>query len=277
MKHRGPAWLPPIFVAILVFALSAEAAEQGGPRPGDLVRITVYGQPDLTTLARVSADNMISFPFIGQVQVGEVSIATAQNNVARALQRKGIVRNPQVNVFVETQSTLGGDFVTILGEVNDPGRYSLGNESLLATRTLLDLLAVAGGATETANSRIILFRKGEDGTGGDRREIDMDDLLTGGTLQETNVELVGGDVVIVPEADAFYIYGQVNRPGRYLMRKDMMVMHAISIGGGVTKRGNEKGIVLTRLAGGQRQQLIDAKLEDGILPEDVIYVKERFF
>lgn len=258
-------------------ALTASAAERrSGPETGDLVRVTVYGQPDLTTLARVSQDNTISFPFIGQVEVGGVSTQVAQNNIARALDRQGIVRNPQVNVLVETEGVVGDDFVTVLGEVNAPGRYSLGDESQMGTTTLLDLLAVAGGTTETANPKIIVFRSGSEGKAEMRMEVDINNLTEGGGLEDTNISLVTGDVVLVPENDVFYIYGQVARPGRYRLEKDMMVMQAISVGGGVTERGNESGIVLTRRNQGKEERL-NAALNDRILPGDVIYVKERFF
>jgi polysaccharide export outer membrane protein len=253
------------------------AERRTGPEPGDLVRVTVYGQPDLTTLAKVSTDNTISFPFIGQVQVGGISTADAQRNIARALDQQGIVRNPQVNVLVETEGSMSGDFVTILGHVQQPGRYSLGDESQIATRSLLDLIAVAGGTTPEANSRILLFRNGgEEGAEEQRMEVDIDKLTQGGGIQEVNVVFDRGDVVFVPEVDVFYIYGQVARPGRYPLEKDMMVMHAISVGGGITERGNEGGIVLTRREEGEQKRL-NAKLEDPILAGDVVYVKERFF
>jgi polysaccharide biosynthesis/export protein len=267
-----------LLVLCMVAATSAMAAERIGPEPGDLVRVTVYGQPDLTTMARVSSDNTISFPFIGEVEVGGVSTSEAQSNIARALDQQGIVRNPQVNVLVETEGSLSGDFVTILGHVTQPGRYSLGDESQIATRTLLDLIAVAGGTTADANSRVILFRNtsGGESPGSERVEVDLDDLMQAGNLEDTNLSLSQGDVVVVPEADVFYIYGQVSRPGRYPLEKNMMVMQAISVGGGVTERGNESAIVLTRLEGGE-QTRINAGLEDPIQSGDVIYVKERFF
>lgn len=253
---------------------AAEVAS--GPRPGDLVRVTVYGQPDLTTLARVGANNTISFPFIGQVVVGGVSTAEAQANIARELDRQGIVRNPQVNVLVETEGSLSGDYVTILGHVKAPGRYPLGDQSDLATNTLLDLIAVAGGTTESAHSRVVVFRSGGGESGPERIEVDIEELMQSGNLAETNLELSRGDVVMVPENDVFYIYGQVGRPGRYPLEKNMLVMHAISVGGGVTERGNEGAIAVTRLEDGKRRQM-NAKLEDPIRPGDVIYVKERFF
>ena len=263
---------------VVAASVAAAAAERSsGPEPGDLVRVTVYGQPDLTTLARVSDSNTISFPFIGEVLVGGVSTSEAQNNIARALDQQGIVRNPQVNVLVETPGTLSGEFVTILGHVGQPGRYSLGADSQLATRNLLDLIAVAGGTTEEASSRVILFRGADGESGeGERFEIDLDGFMRGDALEDANVSLSSGDVVVVPEADVFYIYGQVSKPGRYQLEKNMMVMQAISVGGGVTERGNESAIVLTRREEGEQQRL-NADLEDEIQPGDVIYVKERFF
>jgi polysaccharide biosynthesis/export protein len=281
LRLVAPDTAPLLSLGLLLMACllpwTAHAAEpRSGPVVGDLVRVTVYGQPDLTTLARVSTDQTISFPFIGQVRVGGVSTAEAEANIARALDAQGIVRNPQVNVLVETGSSLSGDFVTILGHVHRPGRYSLGEVSEVAAQTLLDLLAAAGGTTESANSRILVFRGTNNGEDAVRMEIDVNDLLAGGSLQEVNMPLSNGDVVIVPEVNVFYIYGQISQPGRYPLGHDMMVMHAISVGGGVTERGNENGIVLTRREGNGSKR-VNASLDEPLRPGDVIYVRERFF
>ncbi len=283
MKHLKHARQSAAVVALLTAwalapaAAGATAEEVSGPQTGDLVKVTVYGQPDLTTLARVASDNTISFPFVGRVKVGGVSTEQAQNNIARALDQEGILRNPQVNVLVETEGAMSGEYVTILGHVEKPGRYSLGDDSEIATRSLLDLIAVAGGTTQDANSRVVLFHDSDNESGKRKRvEIDLDSVMRGEALQEANASLEPGDVVIVPEEDVFYIYGQVSRPGRYPLEKNMMVMQAISVGGGVTERGNEGAIVLTRHSGGKQQRL-NADLQDVIQPGDVIYVKEKFF
>ncbi len=255
------------------------AAERvGGPASGDMVRVTVYGQPDLTTQARVASDNTISFPFVGQVQIGGISTAQAQANVARALERKGIVKNPQVNVLIEGFSA--GDLVTVLGQVRQPGRYPVGDESVIETRTLLDLLAVAGGTTESASARVTVFRlsNGDDAAdaGTSRVEVDLHELMSGGHIGNTNLMLRSGDLVIVPEVDAYFIYGQVRRPGRYPLLKNMTVMQAISVGGGITERGAESGLVVTRRAN-TNELKVNANSTDAIHAGDVIYVKERFF
>lgn len=255
------------------------AAERvGGPAAGDMVRVTVYGQPDLTTLARVASDNTISFPFIGQVKVGGVTTAQAQSNVAVALERKGIVKNPQVNVLIEGFSA--SDLVTILGEVRQPGRYPVGDESVIETRTLLDLLAIAGGTTESASARVTVFRRRPESdsadSGAPRIVIDLYELMSGGQIGNSNLLLQSGDLVIVPQVDAFFIYGQIRRPGRYPLLKNMTVMQAISIGGGITERGAENGLIVTRRENATEEK-IDANPSDAIRAGDVIYVKERFF
>lgn len=283
-----------IVALLIAFVGVAGAAERaGGPASGDMIRVTVYGQPDLTTQARVSRDDTISFPFIGEITVGGISTAQAQTNIARALEVSGIVKNPQVNVLIEGLSA--GELVTVLGHVNHPGRYALGDESSIETRTLLDLLAVAGGTTDSANARVTVFRipPGEETlevsdampgsidlstsvAGRVRVEVDLHELMSGGELGDANLTLQSGDLVIVPEADAFYIYGQVSRPGRYSLLKDMTVMQAIAVSGGITPRGTESGLVLTRRED-NKEQNFNADLSDPIRSGDVIYVKERFF
>lgn len=266
-------------IATLLLACSSTfAAERtSGPSAGDMVRVSVYGQPDLLTVARVSQENTISFPFIGEVRVGGISINEAQRNIADGLEEKGIVRNPQVNLLIEGLSA--GALVTILGEVQQPGRYPLVDESMVETHTLLDLLAVAGGTTEEAGTRVSVFRSEDaEDAGSERTRIDVDlhELLNGGMVGDAGIALQSGDVVVVPETEVFYIYGQINWPGRYALLKDMRVMQSISVGGGVSDRGNEKGLVLTRSKDGE-QQSREVGLEEPVQAGDVIYVKERFF
>jgi polysaccharide export outer membrane protein len=282
-----------LLTLLLVFVGIAGAAERvGGPASGDMIRVTVYGQPDLTTQTRVSLENTVTFPFIGEVKVGGITTAQAESNIASALERKGIVKNPQVNVLIEGLSA--GELVTVLGHVHQPGRYALGDESSIETRTLLDLLAVAGGTTESANTRVTVFRVAPGNAASEasdvlarpadlpldvgrlRVEVDLHELMSGGQLGNANLTLRSGDLVIVPEADVFYIYGQVSRPGRYPLLRDMTVMQAISVSGGITQRGAENGLVLTRRENA-REQNLNADLTDRIRAGDVLYVKERFF
>jgi polysaccharide export outer membrane protein len=86
-----------------------------------------------------------------------------------------------------------------------------------------------------------------------------------------------GDVVYVPKADMFYIYGEVQRPGEYLINSTMSVVKALSIAGGLTPRGTENGIIIKRKVGDGTLLEVDGKLKDIILKDDVIFIGERWF
>src|SRR4029078_7040141 len=68
--------------------------------PGDVLRIQVFQNPDLTTETRVSETGVITFPLIGNVEVGGLGVAQAEKKVAGALKGGGFVRQPQVNIIV---------------------------------------------------------------------------------------------------------------------------------------------------------------------------------
>jgi len=83
--------------------------------------------------------------------------------------------------------------------------------------------------------------------------------------------------VYVPKAPLFYIYGEVQRPGGYRIEPDISVVKALPIGGGLTLRGTENGIVVKRKNGRGDLQEVDVELGDAVLKDDVIYVGERWF
>ena len=260
------------FVALLT--LRPAAAEVRSLGVGDVVRIKVYGQPDLTTVTRISENNSINFPLIGDVIIGGLSAASAENLIESELSRKGFVKNPQVNLFVEQRFQTLNNTVTILGHVEKPGNYVLQGSTVEGVRTLVDLIAAAGGTRKEASTKGILLRA----TGKNQKKFsfDLHQILTEGVLDTTSYALRGGDIVFIPEMDVFYIYGQVQKPGRYRLERGMRVMQALPVGGGVTDRGSEKGIQIQRNVNGKIQTL-DVTPTDEVLKDDVIYVKESFF
>ena len=146
---RQVLWL----LAALMMWLSAGAQAAEIPLgSGDVVKITVFGNPDLAVETRVSESGFITFPLIGQVQVAGQSVASAEKIIATSLEKGGFVKSPQVNLIV---SVLASQQVSVLGQVNRPGRFPLD-----ATRTLLDFLALAGGVTpDGAEKRISIKRR----------------------------------------------------------------------------------------------------------------------
>lgn len=262
------------FVLSLLVAPYSFAQNGGLLGAGDIVKITVYGQPDMTTVTRISERKSINFPLIGDVTIGGITADEAESVIARELSRRGFVKNAQVNLFVEQSFQALNDTVTILGEVARPGNYPIQGAAVEGVQSVIDLIAAAGGTSEKAATKIVLVRGAS--AGRTKLEIDLYEILTGGVTNPTSYKLEGGDVIFVPEMDVFYIYGQVQRPGRYRLERGMRVMQALSVSGGVSDRGSEKGVEIKRNVDGKIKE-IDVDSTDEVLKGDVIYVKERLF
>jgi polysaccharide export outer membrane protein len=235
--------------------------------PGDSIGVQVFQNPDLTVEARVSESGVISYPLVGSVQLGGLSIADAEKRISDALRNGGYVRSPQVNI---TLRQVRGNQVAVLGQVNRPGRFPLETFNTKVS----DMLAAAGGVTSTGDDVLILTgtRQGQPF----RRVIDIPGLFLNQT-PEADVVVAGGDTLYVNKAPMFYIYGEAQRPGPYRIERGMTVMQALAQGGGPTARGSQNRLKLhRRSADGQVVETVP-QLTDLVRPEDVIYVRESIF
>jgi len=255
---------------LLVLGLSlrpAFALEEYLLSPGDILKITVFKNPDLSVDARVSESGTISYPLIGTVPLSGLTLPGAEKKIAQMLRDGGFVLNPQVNILL----TLAvGNQVAVLGEVNKPGRYPIEG----AGGHLSGMLALAGGISPTGGDIVVVTgtRAGKPF----RREVDVLKLSQNGNTAE-DLELVGGDTLFVNRAPQFYIYGQVQRPGGYRLEKGMTVMQALATGGGVTGKGTSRGIVVHRRDANGKVKETSASLDEDVHDQDVIYVKESVF
>ena len=236
-----------------------------GPR--DVVRVTVYNNPDLTTEAQLDAQGKIVFPLLGEIELGGLEKGAAESKIAEALTQGSYVKVPQVNLFV---SQFRSRQVSILGHVQKPGYYYLDSLTRLA-----DVLALAGGINSTGSDRVTII-KSANGATQSRIEVDSNHMLKAGDLQQ-NLEIGDGDVIYVARAPVFYIYGEVQRPGAYRLEREMTIMQAISVGGGVTLRGSSRRVELKRGGNGGRPHNVRVELADVLQENDVVYVKEALF
>lgn len=254
-------------LAILMITVGSWATAADVPLgAGDVVKITVFGNNDLTVETRVSEAGSISFPLVGEVKVGGLSSNQAEKKIADLLDKGGFIRNPQVNLMVtEMQSQQ----VSVLGQVNKPGRYPVDGK-----RSLTDVLAMAGGANEEAADTVILTHTQDGKT--TKETIDLLELVRSGDPSK-NRELVAGDQVFVERAPRFYIYGEVQKPGSYKLEPNMMVLQALSTGGGLSPRGTERGVRIKRRDANGVLQIMSVKHDDLLKPDDIVYVKESLF
>lgn len=234
--------------------------------PGDVVRISVFKNPDMTTEARISEGGAITFPFLRAVNIGGLTVAQAEERIANLLATRGYVVQPQVSLLV---LQFRSQQVSVLGQVHRPGRYPIETASRLS-----DLLAAAGGVMPNGANTVIVIRN-RDGKA-KRVEVNLSNLFERGDLA-LDIPVTDDDVIYVPREQLFYIYGQVQRPGAFRLEKNMTVMQALSMGGGLTPRGTERGMSVSRRGSDGKLQTSDIDLYDRLLADDVIYVREGLF
>ena len=106
--------------------------------------------------------------------------------------------------------------------------------------------------------------------------IDVLEMVRSGDLTR-NLNVRSDDLIYVERAPRFYIYGEVQRPGTYKLERNMTVIQALSVGGGLTQRGTERGLRIQRRDAEGNLQIITVKSSDLVEPDDVVYIKESLF
>ena len=232
---------------------------------GDMVRVTVFRNPDLTTEARVSERGTIVFPMLGEIPVAGLTPSQASAQIAQKLRDGRFVVNPEVTVSI---AQVNSRQVSVLGNVNKPGRYPLDSVNVKLT----DVLATAGGVGPAGADMVTIVSA----SNGKKADVDLAAMFRNGDLTK-NLDLQPGDTIYVHRAPMVYVYGEVQKGGAYRLEPNMTVMQAIALASGITPRGTERGIKLTRRDAAGSVKKIDVSLTDPVQSDDVIYIRESLF
>ncbi len=205
---------------------------------GDLLSVHVFREEDLDTKVRVKDSGTVTLPMIGPVQVNGYAAADAAELIAARYRADGLLKNPQVSVLIE-ESVAGQ--VAVLGEVARPGTVPVNTP-----RSLLDVLAQAGGLLKTADGHVTLRRA----SGASTQILVANDAAH--QLAASTLLVQPGDTILVPRAGIVYVLGDVGRPGGYLMQDDaqLSLLQALSLAAGPSKTANERGARLIRKENG---------------------------
>lgn len=232
---------------------------------GDVVSINVYDYPELLTETRVSDSGSLTFPLIGEVNVSGKTPAEVEKMIAGALSSGGFIKQAQVHVKVQE---FVSQKISVIGEVRTPGKFSTQE----ATR-VTEAIALAGGVNaDTGGDKAYLTRKTDPSK---KIEIDLHALLHADASHDLPVQ--GGDILFIPKAPQFYIYGEVTKPGHYKIERNMSVQQAISVGGGLTPKGTERGMEIRRTQPNGEQVILEVEPNDPVKPDDVLYIQESWF
>lgn len=234
---------------------------------GDVVRINVYQNPDLTLETRITEAGIVSYPLLGAIRLGGLTVTAAEKLIADGLRNGNFVKQPQVTLVV---LQVRGNQASVLGQVNRPGRYPIE----VADMRLTDLLAMAGGTAASGADLVVVTgtRNGKPW----RLEVDLPTVFQPGG-KDSDVLILNGDAVWVDRQPLVYIYGEVQRPGPMRLERGMTLMQSLATGGGLTQRGTEKGIRVHRKATDGKVQIITPGMDDRLQDGDVVYVRESLF
>lgn len=261
-----------IAIAVLAAASGIACAQQDASKggdyrlgPGDSIKVQVYQNPELSMEVRVSESGQVSYPFVGNLQLGGLTVSEAERAIAKGLKDKDILKAPQVNINV---ATVRGNQVAVLGQVQKPGRFPLETMNVRVS----ELLAAAGGVTKDGDDRVVVTgtRSGKPF----RKEVDVQALFAGNSADDVLVQ--PGDTLFVAKAPSFFLSGEAKTPGNYKVERNMTVQQAVAAGGGITNRGSMGRIRIQRNQDG-RQVMLDPRLTDIVQPGDVLIVRESIF
>ena len=264
------------FVAALCLCLAvgssrAQTAKAAAPNEyrlgsGDVIRITVFQNPDLTLEGRITEAGIVSYPLLGPVRLGGLSVTAAEKLLADGLRNGNFVKQPQVTLVV---MQVRGNQASVLGQVNRPGRYPIE----VADMRLTELLATAGG-TATIGADIVVVTGLREGKPL-RYEVDLPTLFAPGG-RDKDIVIINGDTVWVDRQPLVYIYGEVQRPGAMRLERDMTLLQVLASGGGLTLRGTAKGITVHRKEG-DGVRVVEPAMTDKMRDGDVVFVRESLF
>jgi len=258
----GSVFILVLFISDFAFAQDYIVGE------GDVLKITVYDHDDLTTTARVSGDGMIVFPLIGQVNVKGLTLSQITQDIS-ALLADGYIVNPQINIFIQE---FRSKKAFIMGEVNRPGLYVLPGQT-----TLLALLSQAGGLTKDAGEKAMIKRKANPPDNTENvLTLDLKRLVEKGDTS-LDIPIMDSDSVYITKAGVFYVTGEVKKPDAYKLEEGTTVIKAITMGGGFTDKASKGRVRIIRKVNGKEEVLEKVKMDEAVLPDDVLVVPESFF
>ena len=276
-------WLP-VLLAGLALVLGATAptlAQEYVIGARDVLKVTVWGQDDLSKDYPVDPDGYVSFPLVGRVKAAGLTPTAFADDLRTRLEKDYLV-NPQVLVSVKDYLS---QKVHVSGEADKPGVYYLSGPT-----TVRDILSRAGGLSKSAGSQVVLVRAATLRGGSGSAEpasvrLEAARVLAGDPAE--NLAVADGDTLVVPKGNTFFVFGEVRKPGAFPLDKDTNVLEGITLAGGFTDKAAPGRVRVIRSTKGS-QTVINVDMNDVIkrglrekaiplLENDVVVVPESFF
>lgn len=240
--------------------------------PGDVLDIKIFDSEDLNRKVRVGGDGYISLPLIGSIIASGLSVPDLEFNIAYEYSRK-YLQNPQISVYV---NEFHSKRVAVLGEVKSPQLLEMTRNK----SNLLEMISLCGGVTQSAGDMIYIIRPstqynsidnnysaaqyndvrsngyGREAYSNNSEEADWaeddylkirDEVITVNISElvkyqnpYSNVEILPGDMISIPPASFYFVFGEVDKPGAFQLKPEMTALQAISQAGKFSKVAKNK-------------------------------------
>jgi len=258
-------------IASVAHLASASTPETLLIGPGDTVHVQVLNTPELEQHPRVTDAGEIPLIGVGNVSVAGLTPAEAAAKIRELLISAHYMNPPEVTVTVEQYATQS---VSVLGQVKAPGAYTISTP-----RSILSVVALAGGLTDSADYRITIERR-------DPSQQPVSYTLSNDARDAIakDVQVFPGDTVIVPKAGIAYVLGDVPKPGGFVMQNthsQLTAMEAVALAGGTLPSAvpSQARVIRRAADGGYKEIALNfSAIQKGkqadlaLQPDDVIYI-----
>ena len=238
----------------------ADVSEDYLINPGDVIDVQVDRAPELSGMRRVAASGTIRMEYLGRIQAQGTTADELASFIANGLSGR-YLKNPRVTVTI---AQMNSHNFFIQGAVNRPGAYQIEGRP-----SLLTLIALAGGLTENYGSTAFIIReayrpemdvtvKGDprgaldsqpesvaaDSPSQPRRnkeaeereryeliKVNINSLFRGDL--DKNMRLDPRTIVHIPQAEVFFVGGDVNAPGSFMFKEGATLRQAITLAQGM--------------------------------------------
>tara|TARA_R110000850_G_scaffold8214_4_gene30571 strand:- start:3437 stop:4270 length:834 start_codon:yes stop_codon:yes gene_type:complete len=268
-------------IVVVLFAPRMAQSEDVLLKEGDIVNVTVFGEPSISGVFTVGPNGTVALPLLGSVEAIGRSAADLGGEIEARLE-SSYIRDAQVVVALAKESELPPQTVTVIGQVTAPGRVPF------EAGTSIDLFTAvssAGGIAQFGNRHRIELKRRE---GEDLRtsilSIDNDRVYK---LRDGDTLIVHALEEVVVKIETITVIGQVNNPGAIEMDPENPydVITGIAIAGGFTRIARPSKVVVRRRTadGVQTFELDINKMQKSqsapfmLQPNDTVAVPESIF
>jgi polysaccharide biosynthesis/export protein len=247
---------------LLPFAfLALAAAQQPAPSTTAAAANYILGPDDLVTIRVLDIDEVpdkpfridmrgnVNLPLVGRTHAAGLTVEEFETQLVEKF--GAVLHDPTVSVFI---NEFRPQPVSVLGSVKTPGVFQI-----RGTKTLYEVLSLAGGLNPDAGSSIKITRRksagplplptAADDSSGEFQvgEVTVKSVMEARNPKE-NIEVLPDDIVSVPKAELVYVIGAVHRSGGFVLseKEKMSVLQALSLAEGLDRGAAPKDARILR-------------------------------